>query len=301
MINFYTTSQASFREKRVVFQLESTPNWKRPDESFRVAELQPPLLNTSELRARSAAGAVNYMPALVSTEVAQTKSSEAADDATPAATVALATADTHDAVEALRIPEPVVTTSKNARVEAPTMAPASLQVPREAIAAPVTAPTPKLAAPVPTASPAPARVDAKTLPKQGFFSRLFSKSAPPDAVVDQALLNAKANAPQRFAKTAQTTHSDVLYSEQVKEGQTKVLDNPTLTDRLARANSNDIYAQIQARYPKLKIGFDGRIEGLNIMQRLSFSSKLGKDPVLAAMAHELQRRAGHIKSVTSNF
>lgn len=154
---------------------------------------------------------------------------------------------------------------------------------------------------IPTVRTAAPTSASKSQPKTGFFaglSRMFGKITPPaDPKSIQRVLDGTPKAPQRFPKVKPESHSDVLYAETVREGQAKILPVATLTGRLSRANSNDIYAQIKASHPKLKIGFDGQIEGFSPFQRLTFASKLEKDPVLAAAVYELQRRNNHVRAV----
>lgn len=308
MINLRPTSQVGFREKRMVFNLDSTSSgeiWRNPDPAFRVAGVQP-VLRTSELQARSVQGAVTYGLDSSTAHVFQRPTSLDSDTTLPEPEIAIATAETHQAFEALAVPEPTgvhapAQPARMQRVESPSIPPAAQP------AVEFEGPAAAVSRAVEPAASAPARMVAKPTPafvepkKQGFFSRLFGKPTPPHVSVDQNAIAAAPNAPQRFSKVSQTTHSDVLFADNVKEGQTKVLESPTLTDRITRANSNDIFAQIKARNPELKIGFDGRIEGLNIMQRLSFGSKLKNDPVLAACVHELQRRADHVQLVTQSY
>lgn len=210
------------------------------------------------------------------------------------ATRAAALAETHEALPA-SLP-PVVVAAEEPALEL------DMPVARTAAPAASTAlPNRHRERTIPTVRTAAPTSAAKSQPKTGFFaglSRMFGKITPPaDPKSTQRVLDGTPNAPQRFGKIQSESHSDVLYAETVREGQTTTLPAATLTERLSRANSNDIYAQIKASHPKLKIGFDGQIEGFSPFQRLSFASKLEKDPVLAAAVYELQRRANHVRSV----
>ncbi len=344
MINFHTTSQASFREKRMLFQFESKKGLEfgEPDSRFRVAAVQGDPLSTGEISAKAVEGSVAFQPLSthtldedVTTPEARTEGAHTRDirvDVSDAiARLAPAvdpTAETHEALPA-SAPPPV---APPIIAEPPAEEPLELDMSAVKVtrtAASTTSARTDMSAARPATPPLNRQMErtiptvitrpkaAQKPPKPGFFAKisgqlsgLFGKIAPPDTVTDQMALNsAPVNTPDRFRaptlvknqRLSSFRHSDVLYSENVKNGQTETLNNPTLTDRITRANSNDLHKELAERYPELNIGFDGQIGWKNPIQRFGFKSKLEKDPVLAALAHELQRRNEHVRTVQRIF